>query len=392
MNKIKDFIYNNKKNILLFILATLGMICLANCNLPKAKAAATLTDLNQLFGKSWVINDTLTLADDEWASSASVFEGDLVSENEDNSQPIICWLGDKPVYATGTYSLFGKYNVYFFSHKFNAVGDIWEHKWYANFNKSTGSSNNIVSEENLVATYSVNGTTWVDESYKNLRFNIQIYSFYLNTYEGNLETWNPFITEVIPTATNNLNIYVNDQLAYNDTIEFLNTAVSPSIQYVYSNYTINQMGFGNLAKPLKYTANEFIANVFNFENNNNAFIDFAFTGSYLVGLSYDYTNLSGEQISNSFTFNPDEEESFRLISLTNLQRNDTDINIRITTNNLNDFESGAVNSAFKTIFGFFNEIINIQFGFITIGQILGFILAIAIIGLIYKVWNGGNND
>ena len=394
MKKIKDFIYNNKKYILLFILLILFNICMASCHLPKAKAVAELTDLNQLFGKTWLINDTLTLADNEWASSASVFEGELYAQAEDKTQPIICYLGDKPVYSAGTDKLFGTFYINFFAHKFEAEGDIWVHRWYANFNKSLGSHNSIVSDENLVATYSINGTTWVDESYKNLRFNEQIYPFYLNTLQSNIDSWNPYITEIPPTPTNNLNIYVNDILAYNDIIEFNNTG-NPGIQFIYSNYTTNQFDFiNNLAKPLKYTANEFIANVFNVSNETTtaSSIDFAFTGSYLVGVSYDYINTAGNRVSNSYELSPDDDDSIRFLMFTDLQRNDTDINVRITTNNLNDFESGAVNSAFKTLFGFFNEIINIQFGFITIGQILGFILAIAIIGLIYKVWNGGNND
>lgn len=375
MKKIKDFIYNNKKNILLYILAILGMICLANCNIPKAKAAAAITDLNDLWGKSWISNTITSVneiitdlyitsdtdIDDLGTTTASNtngnFEGNIAAEVSGEKAYIFRF------YRVTAYTPHLA-RFYIYRPEIEAIDDFV-----------------VTNNATIQLNFNDNPNNYVLES--------SAEDIFINWF-------NEVFTETEPPAppilTNNLNIYVNEQLAYNDTIEFIETAVSPSIQYVYSNYTINQMGFGNLAKPLKYTANEFIANVFNFENDNNAFIDFAFTGSYLVGLSYDYTNLSGEQISNSFTFEPDEEESFRLISLTNLQRNDTDINIIITTNNLNDFESGAVNSAFKTLFGFFNEIINIQFGFITIGQILGFILAIAIIGLIYKVWNGGNND
>ena len=45
----------------------------------------------------------------------------------------------------------------------------------------------------------------------------------------------------------------------------------------------------NLVNPLKYTANEFIANVFNLSNDTTKIssIDFAFSGNYLIGVSYD---------------------------------------------------------------------------------------------------------
>lgn len=404
MKKIKEFIYNNKKNILLFILATLGLICLANCNIPKAKAAAAITDLNQLWGNTYEVNKQL-----EYRSG--LLEASITSTNTDicdlnklyiKTKYIIMWVNNRPVYnfisdsSSDCSSLF-KFSIGYSTDNETEINGSNDYNYWFNFS-GVDFLSQVKTDENLLFSIKPDGTTiwadWVGDSVI-IKFNVQppAIEFYLGTNANSLNSFNTYITPVPVSTKNNLNIYVNDILAYNDSIEF-NTG-NPVIQYIYSNYSKNQIEFiNNLANPLKYTANEFIANVFNVSNNTTtaSIIDFAFTGNYLVGVSYDYINTSGELVRNSYGLSPDDEDSLRLLMFTNLERNDTDINIRITTNNLNDFESGAVNSAFKTIFGFFNEIISIQFGFITLGQILGFILAIAIIGLIYKVWNGGNND
>lgn len=380
MKKIKDFIYINKNYILLFILLLLFNICMASCNLPKAKAASAITDLNDLWGKSWQFNENI----DFTAFSAN---GAKILRTDTNLSSDIGTIG-----TFGDYELRpSNYNNVIGLDRYTSTNKIYLYV----YDESQTSTNNTTSLD----IYK-NGEWLVNDriiTFIEKPVNINFTSNNETTINDIINWWNVNVVEYVtiqPTQTNNLNIYVNDILAYNDNIEFVNDSTL-SINYLYSNYTTNQLDFiNNLVTPLKYTANEFIANVFNASNNNmtGSSIDFAFNGSYLVGISYDYINIFGDTVSNSYGITPYDDDSIRILTFTDLQRNDTNINIRITTNNLDDFESGAVNSAFKTLFGFFNEIINIQFGFITIGQILGFILAIAIIGLIYKVWNGGNND
>lgn len=69
------------------------------------------------------------------------------------------------------------------------------------------------------------------------------------------------------------------------------------------------------------------------------------------------------------------------------------IEIKIAVRNNTPVDNGDINvkSAFTTFFSLVGGFLSMKLGFITLGEIIGLVLAIALLGFIFKVWNGGNN-
>ena len=69
------------------------------------------------------------------------------------------------------------------------------------------------------------------------------------------------------------------------------------------------------------------------------------------------------------------------------------IEIKIAVRNNEPVDNGDINvkSAFSTFFSLVGGFLSMKLGFITLGEIIGLVLAIALLGFIFKVWNGGNN-
>lgn len=69
------------------------------------------------------------------------------------------------------------------------------------------------------------------------------------------------------------------------------------------------------------------------------------------------------------------------------------IEIKIAVRNNTPVDNGDINvkSAFTTFFSLVGGFLSMELGFITLGEIIGLVLAIALLGFIFKVWNGGNN-
>ena len=69
------------------------------------------------------------------------------------------------------------------------------------------------------------------------------------------------------------------------------------------------------------------------------------------------------------------------------------IEIKIAVRNNTPVDTGDINvkSAFTTFFSLVGGFLSMKLGFITLGEIIGLVLAIALLGFIFKVWNGGNN-
>lgn len=72
------------------------------------------------------------------------------------------------------------------------------------------------------------------------------------------------------------------------------------------------------------------------------------------------------------------------------------LSFRINVKDLGASDGGIigdinVKSAFTTFFSLVGGFLSMKLGFITLGEIIGLVLAIALLGFIFKVWNGGNN-
>lgn len=202
----------------------------------------------------------------------------------------------------------------------------------------------------------------------------------------------------------------NDYIPYEIIIHYLNNDGSEYIEFTtmygavpfadgatitntlspFSNYSLIIEGNNTLLYPtINYEVNAFFNSLL--LDNNKLVFSSALTG----------TSVSRVWIRPYIKYNENEFEVGDTITLDktgnyNTALNDIEffqIEIFARSNGSASGDTGDinVNSAFKTFFNLVSDFLNMKLGFITLGEIIGLVLAISLLGFIFKVWNGANN-
>lgn len=202
----------------------------------------------------------------------------------------------------------------------------------------------------------------------------------------------------------------NDYIPYEIIIHYLNNDGSEYIEFTtmygavpfadgatitntlspFSNYSLIIEGNNTLLYPtINYETNA-LFNSLLLDNNKLVF------SSALTG-----TSVSQVWIRPYIKYNENEFEVGDTITLDktgnyNTALNDLEffqIEIFARSNGSASGDTGELNvkSAFTTFFSLVGGFLSMKLGFITLGEIIGLVLAIALLGFIFKVWNGGNN-
>lgn len=175
---------------------------------------------------------------------------------------------------------------------------------------------------------------------------------------------------------NNMLAYLNYSLIIG--AEVTDEEAPPTINYK-ANVLFNNLELNNNQIILSSDVNSsnIIAVELTYLSNAVIVVDSSPTGENVVSYYKNYN------ISGNYT------DTINIADRTN----NAYIEIKIAVRNNTPEDTGDINvkSAFTTFFSLVGGFLSMKLGFITLGEIIGLVLAITLLGFIFKVWNGGNN-
>lgn len=202
----------------------------------------------------------------------------------------------------------------------------------------------------------------------------------------------------------------NDYIPYRIGIHYLNNDGSEYIEFTtmygavpfadgatitntlspFSNYSLIIEGNNTLLYPtINYETNALFNSLL--LDNNKLVFSSALTGTSVSQVFIrPYIKYNENEFEVGDTIILDKTGNYNT-ALNNIEYFEIEIFARSNGSASGDTGDINVNSAFKTFFNLVRDFLNMKLGFITLGEIIGLVLAIGLLGFIFKVWNGANN-
>lgn len=398
-----------RKKFLMFLI--FGLLCavLPFVGVAKVKAATVddISSANDLKGTSWLLNETL--------SFDAVLSNEMLAYELGNEIIGNYYYGD---YVLSLYSgellEFQDYNLY------NIISVSGPNK-LLNFSKTENETGDIVNSNQLI--YNGNGLGYVSilgEEPRKIKFNnvenefVDVYGGFVSWLKNNATLEEPrtipfrisLITDLFDNTLGYVNSNVIDLPVYDDTVSFTvsfqnNQMITGQINHPEAD-AVEELTFSN-GERVFYTI---------YYNDTNIDFKLYFYGEQLylyeaVMYNTEVLDSSGNYQATVATYSEgiSEQEMQTLknsgiyeasFEITIPQENElvTDAQLMLEmgiSSNAEPPEMENISNIMTGIFTLVSSFLSIQLGFITLGQIIGLILAIGVVFFIFYVWNGGRN-
>lgn len=135
--------------------------------------------------------------------------------------------------------------------------------------------------------------------------------------------------------------------------------------------------------PMIESSSPYISYILNYTNHVE--IGFNFNSEYLNHISA--TSLYNEDVWT----NIDQDASFNDYLEIYINKPGQLVEVELQSAKLVNSEIDNINTGANAVFSIISNFLNINIGFLTVGSIIAVLLAVAVLGFIIKIWQGGNN-